>query len=60
MERDETTMMQVIIDGKLTEVPFHYEEWSGGRSVKVPDLTGSFISVMTIDSRIPQFITDPQ
>lgn len=60
MERDETTKMKVIIDGNLTEVPFHYEEWSGGRTVKVPDLTGKFISVMTIDSRIPQFITDPQ
>lgn len=60
MAREETGMMQIIIDGKVTEVPFHYEEWSGGRTVKVPDLQGEFISVRTIDASIPQFITDPQ
>lgn len=49
--------MLVIIDGKQVFAPFHYEEETGGRVVKVPELVGDFLDASALGDTIPSFIS---
>lgn len=49
--------MPVMIDGKRESVPFHYEQQTGGRMIKVPDLDGDFHEATALGDDIPAFIS---
>ncbi len=49
--------MLVLIDGKEYQVPFHIEEESGGRLIKVPDLRGDFAEVRALGDTVPSFVS---
>lgn len=53
----EVETMLVFIDGKEVQVPFHYEEETGGRVVKVPELCGEFADATTLSGTVPSFIS---
>lgn len=50
-------IMQVFIDGKECLVPFHTEEESGGRLIKVPYLCGDFAEVKALGDEVPSFVS---
>lgn len=55
-QNEEETML-VMIDGKEVLVPFHYEEETGGRMVKAPELVGEFLDASALGDTIPSFIS---
>lgn len=56
MNNKKETML-VLIDGKEYQVPFHTEEESGGRLIRVPDLCGDFAEVKALGDTVPSFVS---
>ncbi|EEG1526753.1 hypothetical protein GWV33_08060 [Salmonella enterica] len=56
MDASRETML-VMIDGKETSVPFHYEVETGGRMIKVPELEGEFHDATQLGESMPSFIS---
>lgn len=57
MMNNKKETMLVLIDGRERQVPFHLEEESGGRLIKVPDLCGDFAEVKALGDTVPSFVS---